>query len=93
MNRTLNMTITRSKNEKNDEHCTDTAGNVDAAYTYDAFGKTISATGGTTPSRAAGSRKTRSALAAASTCTPSAGTTRWKLRGQALQGASLLMDG
>lgn len=45
MKRTLNTTINRSKSEKNDEHYTDTAGNVVADCTYDAFGGTISATG------------------------------------------------
>jgi len=45
MKRTLNTTINLSQIEKNDEYYTDTAGNVVAAYTYDAFGKTISDTG------------------------------------------------
>ena len=45
MKRTLNMTISRSKNEKNDEHYTDTAGTVVASYTYDAFGNTLSQSG------------------------------------------------
>ena len=41
----FNTTINRSKNEKNDEHYTDTAGTVVASYTYDAFGNTLSQSG------------------------------------------------
>ena len=58
MKRTLNMTINRSKSGINDAHYTphadaignilrytDTAGNVVASYTYDAFGGMVSQSG------------------------------------------------